>query len=67
MDLLNFIMQVEQDPSELTIEEYVDGIAYMVKHNIVQQLQGSWQRAAWPLIEAGIINKWGDVIAYPEV
>jgi hypothetical protein len=45
----------------------VDGIAYMVKHNIVQQLQGSWQRAAWPLIEAGIINKWGDVIAYPEV
>lgn len=67
MDTLEFIMTVESDLDSLTVEEYVDGMAEMVKSNVVFNLQGSWQRAAIHLIEAGIIDQYGDVLQYPEV
>jgi hypothetical protein len=65
MDTLDFIMRVEGDLDSLTIEEYVDGMAAMVASNIVFNLQGSWARAAWALIEGGIISRDGEVIEYP--
>ena len=65
-DFLSFVMQVEEDPSELSIEEYVDGMAAMVQCGMVWQLQGGWGRAAHALIEGGIIDRHGSVLAYPE-
>lgn len=65
MDLLTFIMAVEDDPRSLTIEEYVDGMAEMVRTNVWRNLQGSWQRAAYALMEGGIIDTEGNVLEYP--
>jgi hypothetical protein len=66
MDTLTFIMTVESDLDSLTVEEYVDGMAEMVKSNMAWNLQGSWGRAAMALIDGGIVNDRGEVIAYPE-
>lgn len=66
MSDLEFIMTVESDLDSLTIEEYVDGMAGLVRSHIAFNLQGSWQRAAVALIEAGIIDRDGNVLAYPE-
>lgn len=65
MDMLTFIMTVESDLDSLTIEEYVDGMAEMVRTNLWRNLQGSWQRAAYALMEGGIIDPEGNVVEYP--
>jgi hypothetical protein len=61
MDQLAFIMAVEEDPSQLSIEEYVEGMAGMIRTNIAFNLQGSWGRAAMHLIEGGIIDRDGNI------
>lgn len=61
MSQLEFIMAVEQDPSQLSIEEYVEGMAGMIRTNIAFNLQGSWGRAAMALIEGGIVDRRGNV------
>jgi hypothetical protein len=63
---LAFIMAVEEDPSSLSMEEYIDGMAEMVRTNIAFTLQGSWGRAAQALIDGGILDVRGNVLAYPE-
>jgi hypothetical protein len=63
---LEFIMAVEDDPDSLSIEEYVDGMAGLIRSNIIHSLQGSWQRAANTLVEADIIDQYGNVLQYPE-
>lgn len=61
MDQLAFIMAVESDPESLTTEEYVEGMAGMIRTNIAFNLQGSWGRAAMALIEGGIVDRRGNV------
>lgn len=64
MNHLDFIMAAES--GELEAEEYLDGLAEMIKDGTVWQLQGSWQRAAYYAVEMGFISPEGDVLRYPE-
>jgi hypothetical protein len=66
MNALDFIMAVETDPASLSTEEFVDGMAELVRNGTVYHLQGSWQRAAFSLIEQGYIARAGAVLHYPE-
>lgn len=49
-----------------TAEEYIDGMAAMIESGVVWHLQGSWQRAAISVIEAGYVDREGNVLGYPE-
>lgn len=66
MSALEFIIAVETDPDSLSIEEYVDGMSDIFKSRMWVSLQGSWQRAMIHLIEGGILDQYGNVLAYPE-
>jgi DNA primase len=65
MNDLNFIMRLEGD--ELTsAEEYIDGMAGLIKTGMIRELQGSYQRAAQSLIDQGFITPQGAVLKYHE-
>lgn len=66
MDTLSFIMALEGGDEELTIEQYVDGMAELVRTGAAWSLQGSYGRAAALLIESGYVSPDGEVIEYPE-
>lgn len=67
MDNLTFIMAVEGDGlKDMSAEEYIDGMANLISGGIMRNLQGSWQRAAQALVDGGLIDQRGNVLAYPE-
>lgn len=57
---LEFIMAVEQG-DDITPEQHVEGMAELIRTNMIRHLQGSWQRAAQSLVDAGIIDQYGTV------
>jgi hypothetical protein len=59
-DAVAFIMDAEG--GDMDWEEYLAGMAQMIARGIVWHLQGSWQRAARSLIEAGHISESGEVL-----
>jgi hypothetical protein len=63
---LEFIIRAEQDPEGMTPREWIDGCAGLIRTCMVTHLLGSGQRAVYALVEGGILNDRGDVIAYPE-
>lgn len=64
-DSLAFIMAVEGGTLE-SAEQYVDGMAEMIRSGLAWSLQGSWQRAAASMIERGYVSQDGNVLRYPE-
>jgi hypothetical protein len=60
-DPLAFIMAAEDAPGLMPADEYVEGVAGLVKSGIINSLQGSWQRTAINLIRAGVITPDGQV------
>lgn len=54
-DVVGFIMAMESDdPPEL--EDRIRGVQAMIDSGVVWQLQGTWQRMASRMIEAGICH-----------
>lgn len=54
MNVLDFIMDYES--GALNEEEIIEGFQFLLDRNVVFQLQGSYQRMALKLIEAGLIS-----------
>lgn len=67
MSALDFIIAVETDLASLSTEEFMDGMAELIRTGTVFHLQGSWQRAAFSLIDQGFIDRDGAVLHYPEL
>ena len=61
MDPLRFIIAAEEAPELMTVDEYVAGMAGLIRTGIVWQLQGSWQRAAQSMIDTGVLDMQGNV------
>lgn len=61
MDPLRFIIAAEEAPELMTVDEYVEGMAGLVRTGIVWNLQGSWQRSAAALIETGVLDAEGNI------
>jgi hypothetical protein len=67
--ITSFIIRAEsalEDEEQLSAEEWVDGVAELVKSGVIVHLQGSWQRCAAKLIELGYIDAQGNVLGYPD-
>lgn len=64
-ELVKLIIKYEE--GDMTADELVDFFALLVKTGYVWHLQGSYGRTAAGLIEAGLIDKKGNVLKYPEV
>ena len=54
MDIIDKIMEYEND--EMNEAEVIEFFQYLVDENILSALQGSYQRTAAALIEAGYIE-----------
>jgi hypothetical protein len=52
-DAVGFIMSMEGCGGELSAEEIVDGYQHLIDSGMIFSLQGSWQRAAQAMIDAG--------------
>ncbi len=50
---VSFIMAMEGCGGDLSAEEIVDGYQRLIDSGIIFSLQGSWQRAAQAMIDAG--------------
>jgi hypothetical protein len=59
-DAVAFIMDAEG--GELEWDSYLGGMGEMIARGIVWKLQGSWQRAARNLIDAGHLSESGEVL-----
>lgn len=55
MDPLRFIIDVEEASGVMDASEYAEGYAGLIRSRIINNLQGSHQRAAMQLVESGII------------
>jgi hypothetical protein len=60
-DPLAFIIAAEEAPGLMEADEYVEGVAGLIRSGIINSLQGSWQRTAINLIRAGVIAPDGQV------
>ena len=64
MSTLDFIMNWEQGTA--TDNQVIDGFAKLVKSGMAWTLQGIYGRFATSLIDAGYINRDGDVLKYSQ-
>lgn len=55
MDPLRFLIDVEEASGVMDASEYAEGYAGLIRSRIINNLQGSHQRAAKQLVESGII------------
>lgn len=61
MDPLRFIIAAEEAPELMTVDEYIEGMAGLIRTGIINGLQGSWQRSAARLIEQGVVDLEGNI------
>ena len=60
MTTLDFIIAFES--GEVTDQECIEGFAQLVKSGLAWSLQGTYGRTAVALIEAGLIDRDGNVL-----
>lgn len=60
MTQFEFIIAVEQE-QPMTPEQHVEGMAGLIRTNMIRHLQGSWQRSAQSLVDAGIVDQYGNI------
>lgn len=58
-DVLGFIMDYESEGDNLTQEDIINGFQHLLDSGMVWKLQGSYQRMAKSLIDAGLIRENG--------
>ena len=56
MNELDFIMMVETEGFDETNPDHINGLQRMIDSELVWKLQGSWQRFASSLINAGVVS-----------
>lgn len=56
-DPLRFIIAAEEAPELMDASEYAEGVAGLIQSGIINHLQGSWQRTAMSMIEAGVFSR----------
>ena len=61
---LDFIMNFED--GEISNKEIVDGFSQLVKTKIIWSLQGLYQRTFYDLLNAGYLDKSGNILCYPD-
>lgn len=61
MDPLRFIIAAEEAPELMTVDEYVQGMAGLIRSGIIHTLQGSWQRSAQAMIDTGVLDHAGTI------
>ncbi|MDQ2066757.1 hypothetical protein Q9295_10240 [Xinfangfangia sp. CPCC 101601] len=55
-DEVGFIMEVESEGFDAQNDKHIAGVQEMIRTKLIWQLQGSWQRLATALINAGLVK-----------